>query len=197
MISLQIITIILQVLFIPLFSPLLIGIIRKIKARLQNREGASILQPYFDILKLFRKDEVISGDASWIFRVAPFIVFGVTMLIGASIPIFSLVTTYIPSGDFLVIMYLFVLGTFFLALAGMDTGSGFGGFGSSREMIAALWKEASLFAAHSVDRRRDDQCGWYGGGIAVFFFDTALADIHCIPRFLYRAFGREFPFPGG
>lgn len=144
MISLQIIAIILQVLFIPLFSPLLIGVIRKIKARLQNREGASVLQPYFDLLKLFRKDEVISGDASWIFRVAPFIVFGVTMLIGASIPIFSLITTYIASGDFLVIMYLFVLGTFFLALAGMDTGSGFGGFGSSREMMIAALAEGGL-----------------------------------------------------
>ena len=141
---LQIIAIVLQILFVPLVSPLVIGVIRKVKARLQNREGASVLQPYFDLLKLFRKDEVISEDTSFIFRVAPFIVFGVTILIGASIPIFSLVTTYIPSGDFLVIMYLFVLGTFFLALAGMDAGSGFGGFGSSREMMIAALAEGGL-----------------------------------------------------
>lgn len=144
MTTLQIIAIISQVLFIPLVSPLVIGVIRKIKARLQNRDGASVLQPYFDLLKLFQKDEVISEDTSFIFRIAPFIVFGVTILIGASIPIFSLVTTYIPSGDFLVIMYLFALGTFFLALAGMDAGSGFGGFGSSREMMITALAEGGL-----------------------------------------------------
>lgn len=144
MTTLQIIATLLQVLFVPMASPLIIGIIRKVKARMQNREGASVLQPYFDLLKLFRKDEVISEDTSFVFRIAPFIVFCVTIFIGASIPIFSLVTTYLPSGDFLVIMYLFVFGTFFLALAGMDAGSGFGGFGSSREMMVAALAEGGL-----------------------------------------------------
>jgi len=144
MTTLQIIATLLQVLFVPMASPLIIGIIRKVKARMQNRDGASVLQPYFDLLKLFRKDEVISEDTSFIFRIAPFIVFCVTIFIGASIPIFSLVTTYLPSGDFLVIMYFFVFGTFFLALAGMDAGSGFGGFGSSREMMVSALAEGGL-----------------------------------------------------
>ncbi len=133
-----------QIFFIPVVSPLVVGVIRKMKARLQNREGASVFQPYFDIAKLFRKDEVLSEDASWIFRVAPFVVFGVTILIGWSVPIVFLGMTYVPASDFLVIMYLFLLATFFLALAGLDTGSGFGGFGSSREMMVSALAEGGL-----------------------------------------------------
>lgn len=140
----SLIAVFLQVLFIPMLSPLIVGVIRKLKARLQNREGASIFQPYFDIAKLFQKDEAISADASWIFRVAPYIVFGVTILIGVSIPIFSLSTTFVPASDFLIIAYLFLLSTFFLALAGLDTGSGFGGFGSSREMMVSALAEGGL-----------------------------------------------------
>ena len=144
MIFLFSITVLLQILLIPTVSPLVVGVIRKMKARFQNREGASVFQPYFDIAKLFRKDEVLSEDASWIFRVAPFVVFGVTILIGWSVPILFLGTTYVPASDFLVIMYLFLLATFFLALAGLDTGSGFGGFGSSREMMVSALAEGGL-----------------------------------------------------
>ncbi len=140
----HIIVILLQMLFIPMCSPLIIGMIRKMKARLQNREGASVFQPYFDILKLFRKDEIISEDASWIFLATPFLVFGVTVLVGMGIPMLSLMTTYTPLGDFLTIVYILLIATFFTALAGMDTGSGFGGFGSSREMMVSALAEGGL-----------------------------------------------------
>ena len=88
---------ILQSILVPLISPLVIGIIKKIKARLQNRRGASPLQPYRDLWKLLHKDEIISKDASWIFRVAPFIVFGVTIAVGVSIPLFTSFSTILTS----------------------------------------------------------------------------------------------------
>ena len=75
-----------QFLVIPLLAPLTAGIIRKCKARMQNRIGASVFQPYRDLWKLFHKDEVISEDASFIFRFTPFLIFSVTLLIGASVP---------------------------------------------------------------------------------------------------------------
>lgn len=148
-----------QLMFIPVLSPLIIGITRKIKAKLQNRKGASIFQPYRDLRKLLNKDEVISEDASWVFRFAPYIVFAVTLIIGASIPLFTSIFYNNFLSDFLVIVYLVALGTFFLALAGMDTGSAFGGFGSSREMTMAALTEGGLifsllalaFAAHSTN----------------------------------------------
>jgi len=138
---------ILQALFIPVVSPLCIGVIKKVKAHLQNRQGASIFQPYRDLWKLFHKDEVISKDASWIFLFAPFIVFAVTVIIGLCIPLFSSFGQSSSFGDMLVIIYTLALGTFFLALAGIDVGSAFGGFGSSREMtLSALAEGGFIFS---------------------------------------------------
>ncbi len=133
-----------QLLLVPALSPLFIGIVRKVKARFQNRVGASICQPYKDLWKLFHKDEVISKDASWIFRFAPYLIFGTTLVIGASIPVFASIFSNNFLSDLLVVIYLIALGTFFLALAGMDTGSAFGGFGSSREMTVAALTEGGL-----------------------------------------------------
>lgn len=142
-----ILLILIQIIFVPLLSPLVIGIIRKLKAKLQNRQGASIFQPYADLQKLFKKDEVISFDASWIFLTTPYIIFGVTMAVGLSLPIFSTALTNHLTGDFLVIIYLLAISTFFLALAGLDTGNAFGGFGSSREMtISALAEGGFIFS---------------------------------------------------
>jgi formate hydrogenlyase subunit 4 len=135
---------ILQLIFVPAISPLCFGLIKKIKAKLQNRQGASIFQPYFDLWKLLHKDEIISRDASWIFRFAPFIIFAVTIMVGASIPIFSSYFYNHLTSDILVIIYMLSITTFFLALSGLDTGGAFGGFGSSREMTVAALAEGGL-----------------------------------------------------
>ena len=135
---------IIQILCIPALSPLALGGIRKIKAAFQNRKGAGVLQPYRDIWKLLHKDEVISADASWIFRFAPLAIFSITLVVGASVPVFA---SFVENGftsDILVIVYLLATATFFVALAGMDTGSAFGGFGSSREVTVAALAEGGL-----------------------------------------------------
>ena len=136
-----------QLILIPALSPFFVGVTRKMKAELQNRRGASPFQPYRDLAKLFRKDEVISRDASWVFRFAPYAVYAVTVLVGASIPLVSTALANGYTGDFLVVIYLLALGTFFLALAGIDTGGAFGGFGSSREMLVAALTEGGLIVS--------------------------------------------------
>lgn len=138
---------ILQSLLVPMVSPLCIGLIKKIKARLQNRQGASIFQPYKDLSKLFHKDEVISKDASPIFTFAPYIVFAVTVIVGAMLPLFTSFAHFTFASDVLVVIYTLAIGTFFLALAGIDVGSAFGGFGSSREMtLSALAEGGFIFS---------------------------------------------------
>lgn len=142
---------VLQLILVPVTSPLCVGVIKKIKAKLQSRQGANIFQPYRDLWKLFHKDEVVSSDAAWIFRYAPFIIFTVTLVVGASIPLFNSFLRNTYTSDALMIVYLMAIGTFFLALAGMDTGSGFGGFGSSREMtISALAEGGFIFSLLTV-----------------------------------------------
>lgn len=136
-----------QLLFIPLISPLVVGWIRKCKARLQNRQGASVIQPYLDLWKLAHKDEAVSEDASWIFRFAPYVVFAVTIVIGVIIPIVGTAVPFGHLGDFIVLVSLLMLGTFFLALGGLDVGNAFGDIGSSREMtFAAITEGALLFS---------------------------------------------------
>lgn len=131
---------VMQMLFVIAFSPLLIGFIRKSKARLQGRVGASVLQPYRDLVKLFHKDEVIARDASWVFRVAPFILFTITLILASAIPILFAFPGN-PASDFILIVYLLGFSAFVLALAGLDVGSAFGGFGSSREMTLNVFTE--------------------------------------------------------
>lgn len=135
-----------QTLIIAGLSPLVIGIIRKMKALLQNRIGASVLQPYRDLAKLFSKDEVISKDASWVFRHAPFALFTITLILGTGIPVL-VPLSFSWTGDFLVVIYLLGLSAFLIALAGMDVGSAFGGFGSSRELSINAITEATLLFA--------------------------------------------------
>src|SRR5579871_117000 len=129
----------LKLLLLPMLAPMSVGIIRKIKAYMQNRRGASIIQPYFDLWKLFHKDEVIAKDASWIFLWSPYLIFAISIILFSAIPLMSMLTNLPGLSDFLVVAYLIALMTFFLALAGIDTGSMFGGFGASREMtLSAL-----------------------------------------------------------
>lgn len=142
---------ILQCVLVPVLSPVCVGGIRKMKARMQNRQGASVFQPYKDLWKLLHKDEVISRDASWIFRFAPYAVFAVTLVVGASVPLFASFVHNTVTSDILIVVYTLAIGTFFLALAGMDTGSAFGGFGSSREMtVSALAEGGFVFSLLTI-----------------------------------------------
>jgi formate hydrogenlyase subunit 4 len=115
-------------------APLVTGVIRTLKARLQTRRGPSIFQPYKDLLKLFRKGMVIPETASWIFAATPWIVFFSTIMAGLMIPMVAADAPLGLFGGVLAVIYLLGLGRFFLALSGLDTGSSFGGLGSSREM---------------------------------------------------------------
>ena len=133
-----------QGLFAVALAPCLVGMIRWIKARLQNRRGASWLQPYRDLRKLLAKDVIVSPNASWVFHAVPFIVFGSTATVAFLIPLIAVPLPSEPVGDLLVVVYLLLLGAFFLALGGLDPGSAFGGMGASREMTIAAITEPTL-----------------------------------------------------
>lgn len=128
-------------------APGLIGLIRWIKARMQSRRGAPVWQPYLDLRKLFAKETVVSVNASWLFGLAPYVVFTSVVAVTCLLPVLSVPLPLDPVGDLLVVVYLLLLGTFFLALAGLDPGSAFGGMGASREMTVAALAEPSIAMA--------------------------------------------------
>lgn len=134
-----------------LLAPLLTGFVRKMKARLLRRQGPSLVQPYRDLLRLMRKEVVLADNASWLFRVTPYLIFAATWVAAALIPTFATGLTFSWTADLIAIVALLGSARFFLALAGMDVGTGFGGIGSSREvMIASLAEPAMLLIAFSL-----------------------------------------------
>ena len=127
-----------------LLAPLVNGVIGKIKALTQKRTGASVLQMYFDLLKLMRKGAVVSDVSSWIFRATPDIVFGTAIVAAMLVPVsVRLLPDGIP-GDMIMLFYILALGRFFICLAALDTGSAFGGMGSSREVMISSLIEPSV-----------------------------------------------------
>lgn len=136
-----------QALLALLLAPGLVGFVRWLKARLQNRRGAPPWLPYFELIKLFGKESIISPNASWLFRIAPYIVFTTTIAVTLLIPLIAVPLPLESVGDLLMVVYLLLAGTFFLSLAGLDPGSAFGGMGASREMTVAAIAEPTLTVA--------------------------------------------------
>ena len=147
-----------QMALVLLLAPLLTGFVRKIKARLVRRKGASIFQPYRDLLRLLRKEVVLADNASWLFRVTPYVTFAAIWVAAALVPTFATGLQFNWTADLIAIVALLGSARFFLALAGMDVGTSFGGIGSSREvMIAALAEPAMLLIVFcmALGRRLD------------------------------------------
>jgi formate hydrogenlyase subunit 4 len=140
-----------QLLLVLLLAPLVTGFVRKVKARLLRRQGADVIQPYRDLHKLLRKDVVLAENASWVFRVAPYVIFATTWVAAALVPTFATGLALTPAADLIAIVALLGSARFMLALAGLDVGTSFGGIGSSREMmIASLAEPAMLLIAFTL-----------------------------------------------
>ncbi|MGH6962196.1 MAG: respiratory chain complex I subunit 1 family protein [Dongiaceae bacterium] len=133
-----------QMLLVLLLAPLLTGVVRKVKARLLLRRGPSVIQPYRDLLRLLRKEVTLARNASWLFRVTPYLIFAATWVAAALVPTFAVGLEFSWSADLIAITALLGSVRFFLALAGMDVGTSFGGIGSSREVTIASLAEPAM-----------------------------------------------------
>jgi formate hydrogenlyase subunit 4 len=136
-----------QLVLLLMLAPLVSGLIKTLKARLQMRRGPSLLQSYSNIYKLLRKGMVIPDTASWLFSATPYVVFVATLLAGLMAPMVAADTPIGLFGGVLAVVYLLGLGRFFVALSGLDAGSPFGGLGSSREMTISALAEPTLMLA--------------------------------------------------
>ncbi len=140
-----------QMFLVLLLAPLMLGVTRKVKARLLRRRGPSVLLPYRDLWKLMHKEAVLAHNASWIYRVAPYLIFAATWVAAALVPTYATGLLFSWSADLIAIVALIATARFALALAGMDVGTAFGGIGSSREMlISSLAEPAMLLIAFTV-----------------------------------------------
>lgn len=134
---------VLQVVLLIAMAPLMSGIVSKLKAGMQNRPGADVLQPYRDLYKLCRKGRAVSGRCSWIFHAVP-IVCMASMLILAAMTPFVYTGVLAPYGGLVTVVYMFTMYRFAMVLGGLEGGSTFGGMGSSREMMMSVLIEPAL-----------------------------------------------------
>jgi formate hydrogenlyase subunit 4 len=125
--------------------------VRKVKARLLRRQGPPLIQPYLDLVRLSRKEVVLADSASWLFRVIPYLVFAATWVAASLVPTFRTGLLFSWSADLIAIIALLASARFYLALAGLDVGTSFGGIGSSREvMIASLAEPAMIMIVFTL-----------------------------------------------
>jgi formate hydrogenlyase subunit 4 len=140
-------TVIAHAAVLALLPPLLLGIINKTKAVFAGRRGPSLWQPYFDLLKLCRKEVALSATTTWVFVLAPVLAVVTAVMAGLLVPLGSFASPVAFAGDFVLFAYLFALGRFFTAAAALDTGSPFEGMGAAREVGFAWLTEPALFFA--------------------------------------------------
>lgn len=173
---------------------LLMGVIRKIKARMQNRVGAPILQAFYDIAKLLKKSETISGTASWVFTLAPRLSLAVVVIAALLVPWSGsfVPASWVSATNLLFVIYLLGMGKFISMLAAMDTGSAFGGLGASREALISLLVEPAMMiglGALALGARSMDLSVIYGTSASQFvavlvgasFVIAALAELSRMP----------------
>jgi formate hydrogenlyase subunit 4 len=135
-------------------APVLVGVMRQVRARLEGRAGAGIWQPWRDLRKLLGKETIRPHGTSWVFAEAPRVLLGSTLLIAAVIPFLSTRSPMNGVADLFAVVALLLLGTVALALAGLDTGTAFGGMGASRAItVAALAEPTILLAGFALSAR--------------------------------------------
>lgn len=136
-----------QVLVVVAGAPLLAGLMRQVRARMEGRAGAGVRQPWRDLRKLLRKEPVTPVGTGPAFRAAPLLLVATTAVVAALLPLVSTDTPVSGRADLIVVVALLALGTVALALAGLDTGTAFGGMGASREMTVAALVEPTILLA--------------------------------------------------
>src|SRR5918996_5571971 len=134
----------LQSVLVVLMAPLFLGWVNNWRAWLSNRRAAGVLQPYRDLLKLFTKEAVVAHNASFLFRGAPYILFGAMWLAGGIVPVLATDLPFATAADAIALVGLFALARVFMALAAMDIGTAFGSLGARREMFIGFLAEPAL-----------------------------------------------------
>lgn len=143
---------IVQALLLLAFAPLIAGIINKVKAFLQKRQGASVLQEYFDLAKWWKKPTILTPYTSIIFLVAPAVYFITSFLAASMVPGF--LAGQISISDAFIFVYILALGRFFMCLSSMDAATAFGGMGGSREVYVSVLVEPAVMLAILINSLR-------------------------------------------
>ena len=168
---------VIAVLTVVALSPLLKGVIEYLKAQVQSRRGPSPLQPYYDLLKLLGKERTVTPHASFLFRIAPYVVFAAPIAFAMLIPVLTAVPlSWALMADMVGSGFVIGIGGFFANLAAMDSGSPYGGLGGSRSRFVSSLAEPTFIVVFFA-------VGFISGGTVPFVVNGALftSAAHVVP----------------
>ncbi len=149
-------------------APLLKGVIENLKAKVQSRRGASPFQPYYDLRKLLGKQRTVTPEASFIFRIAPYVVFATPIAFAMLIPVLTAMPlSWALMADMVGSGFVIGIGGFFANLAAMDSGSPFGGLGASRSRFVSSLAEPTFIVVFFA-------VGFISGGTVPFVVNDSL-----------------------
>lgn len=136
-----------QVVVVVAGAPFLTGLMRQVRARMEGRAGAGVGQPARDLRKLMGKEATRPEGSSWVFGAAPVVLMATAVLLAAVVPFVSTVAPVAGVSDLFAVVAVLMLGTVALTLAGLDTGTAFGGMGASREVTVLALAEPTILLA--------------------------------------------------
>ncbi len=136
-----------QLALVVLGGPLLLGLMRVVRSRLEGRDGPPVSQPWRDIAKLARKQRTRPSESSWIFAAAPLVLVATAATVAVLAPLVTLAPPLAGSTDFIAVIFVLLVGSVALALAALDTGTAFGGMGASRALTIGALVEPALLVA--------------------------------------------------
>ncbi|MFF5212500.1 respiratory chain complex I subunit 1 family protein [Streptosporangium sp. NPDC000396] len=140
-------TAVIQLVLVVVGAPLLVGVMRQVRARLEGRAGAGVLQPWRDLRKLVRKQPITPHGTGWVFRAAPLVLAATALVVAAAVPLVSTTSPLEGVADLFAVVALLALGSVALALGGLDTGTAFGGMGASREVTVLALVEPTILVS--------------------------------------------------
>ncbi|MCE7905819.1 MAG: hydrogenase [Anaerolineae bacterium CFX3] len=181
---------ILQAILLLLLAPLYSGFARVMRAKMHSRTGPPLMQNYRDIRKLMTRQEVVSEQAGWIFRVTPYVNLACMFLAAMVIPALTTASPLEAAGDLILIVYLFALPRFFLAVAGLESGSSLAGIGARRELLVSALAEPILLLVIFVMAllTKTTNLGRISTEVATGVFPFSLAYLLGLAAFAFAAY---------
>lgn len=181
---------ILQAILLLLLAPLYSGFARVMRAKMHSRTGPPLMQNYRDIRKLMTRQEVVSEQAGWIFRVTPYVNLACMFLAAMVIPALTTASPLEAAGDLILIVYLFALPRFFLAVAGLESGSSLAGIGARRELLVSALAEPILLLVIFVMAllTKTTNLGRISAEVATGVFPFSLAYLLGLAAFAFAAY---------
>ncbi len=131
-----------EIVYVLIAAPLIIGVQRSMEERLESKQGPSIFQPYYDLIKLFHKESIVPQISSPVFRLGPYVIVMFYAFLAMILPIITAFPLpFAPSADFIGGGLFFGAAAAIKKFSAIDSRSNYAHLGTSRSASLAVFTE--------------------------------------------------------